>query len=84
MLVLSRKVGERIQIGDNVTVVVNRISGNRITLAIEAPREIKIVRGEIASSPDTASPPVEAVPASSGEILGNSRRKFVGKFRNFY
>lgn len=47
MLVLSRKEGERLVIGDNVVITVNRISGNRITLGIEAPRDIRIVRGEL-------------------------------------
>jgi carbon storage regulator CsrA len=47
MLVLSRKVGEKLVIGDNITVVVSRISGNRVTLAIEAPQDVRIVRGEL-------------------------------------
>lgn len=47
MLVLSRKVGERIMIGDNVAVVINRIAGNRVTVGIEAPDNVPIVRGEL-------------------------------------
>ena len=47
MLVLSRKATERIHIGDNITVEVRRVAGNRVTLAIEAPREIRILRGEL-------------------------------------
>ncbi len=47
MLVLSRKVGEQIVIGDNITVVVNKVSGNRISLGIQAPRDVRIVRGEL-------------------------------------
>ena len=47
MLVLSRKEGERLVIGDNITVTINRISGNRVTVGIEAPREVRIVRGEL-------------------------------------
>ncbi len=49
MLVLSRRVGERIQIDDQITVVVQRISGSRVTLGIEAPDDVKIIRGELAS-----------------------------------
>lgn len=52
MLVLSRKVGERIVINDNVTVTVVRISGDRARLGIDAPREMLIVR-------DDAKPPQE-------------------------
>ena len=47
MLVLSRKIGERLVIGDGITVVVNRIAGNRVTLGIEAPSDVRIVRGEL-------------------------------------
>ena len=47
MLVLSRKVGESIKIGDGITIVVNRIAGNRVTLGLKAPRELRIVRGEL-------------------------------------
>jgi carbon storage regulator len=48
MLVLSRKAGDRIMIGDNITVVVNKVAGNRISLGIEAPPDVRIVRGELA------------------------------------
>ena len=49
MLVLSRKVGEKLVIGDNITVVVNRMAGNRVSLGIEAPGNVRIVRGELSS-----------------------------------
>ena len=47
MLVLSRKVGEMLVIDGNITVRVVRIQGNRITLGIEAPADVKILRGEL-------------------------------------
>jgi carbon storage regulator len=46
-LVLSRKVGEKLLIGDNVTLTINRISGNRVTIGIDAPGNVHIVRGEL-------------------------------------
>ncbi len=55
MLVLSRKEGEKLVIGDNITLVVSRISGNRVTLGIEAPADVKIFRGEL-SDRDTHQP----------------------------
>ncbi|MEM9365259.1 MAG: carbon storage regulator [Planctomycetota bacterium] len=51
MLVLSRKEGEQLVIGDNVVITVNRIAGNRVALGIQAPREISIVRGELDRHP---------------------------------
>jgi carbon storage regulator len=47
MLVLSRKVGERLVIGDGIVVVVKRIAGQRVTFGIEAPPDVRIVRGEL-------------------------------------
>ena len=47
MLVLSRKPGQELIIGDNIRIVVNRISGNRVSIGIEAPSDVSIVRGEI-------------------------------------
>lgn len=47
MLVLSRKAGEKLVIDGNITVNVLRIQGNRITLGIEAPSDVKILRGEL-------------------------------------
>ncbi|MEL6108487.1 MAG: carbon storage regulator [Planctomycetota bacterium] len=47
MLVLSRKAGEKLVIGDDVVLTINRISGNRVAIGIEAPRNVRIVRGEL-------------------------------------
>lgn len=55
MLVLSRKVGERVNIGGNIVVVITRVKGNRITIGIEAPDDVRIVRGELPSKGDTVS-----------------------------
>ena len=47
MLVLSRKAGQRIHIGDDIVIEVRRLAGNRVTLALEAPRDVRILRGEL-------------------------------------
>lgn len=49
MLVLSRKVGQRIMIGDNITILISRVSGKRVTLGFEAPRDVSIRRAELPS-----------------------------------
>jgi carbon storage regulator len=47
MLVLSRKVGDKLVIDGNITVEVVKIQGNRISLGIVAPSNVKIRRGEL-------------------------------------
>lgn len=47
MLVLSRKIGERIVINDNVTVEVLQIIGNRVRLGVTAPSGVPILREEL-------------------------------------
>ena len=47
MLVLSRKVGQRILIGDNITILISRVAGKRVTLGLEAPKDVSIRRAEL-------------------------------------
>lgn len=47
MLTLSRKIGETIQIGDNVVLVIKRVDGDVVRIGIDAPKTIPIYRGEI-------------------------------------
>ena len=63
MLVLSRKLGEKIVIGDNIVVTVVKIDRNQIRLGIEAPHEVPVYREEI--SPTRTSKPTTDEPALS-------------------
>jgi carbon storage regulator len=47
MLVLSRKLNERILIGENIQVIVVGVRGNHVRLGIEAPPEVAILRDEL-------------------------------------
>jgi carbon storage regulator len=47
MLVLTRRVNERIVIGDNVVVTVLEVRGEQVRLGIEAPRDVKVFREEV-------------------------------------
>ena len=48
MLVLSRKTGERINIGEDIQIVVLEVSHGRVKLGFEAPREVSVRRNEVA------------------------------------
>jgi len=89
MLVLSRKQGEQIRIGDNIVITVQRLSGNRVSLGIEAPADCKIMRGELEAVLETvaagsASLEAERAPAAVarrvpvGQVL---HQKHIGQNR---
>ena len=47
MLILTRRVGEKLIIGENVTVTVLGVKGNQIRIGIDAPRDIQVNREEV-------------------------------------
>jgi carbon storage regulator len=47
MLVLTRKLGEVIRVGDTVTVRILEVKGNQVRLGVEAPAEVRIYREEV-------------------------------------
>jgi len=49
MLVLSRKIDESVQIGDEITVTVLKVKGNTVRIGIDAPKSVRVVRGELES-----------------------------------
>ncbi|MEZ6092861.1 MAG: carbon storage regulator [Pirellulaceae bacterium] len=57
MLVLSRKTQQEVIIGENVRITVLQIKGNTVRLGIEAPRDIRVVRGELPAVDDEAGVP---------------------------
>ncbi len=60
MLVLSRKLGEKIIIGDNISITIIDIDRGKVRLGIEAPRSVPVYRQELLAA---ATPPVAANPA---------------------
>lgn len=61
MLVLSRKAGESIQIAENISITIADVRGGRVRLSIDAPRSIRVVRGEISATAETAAAHGESV-----------------------
>ena len=57
MLVLTRKLLEKLFIGDDICVSVVRLEGGQVRLGIEAPREVSVVRAELVDRPPAAGRP---------------------------
>lgn len=47
MLILSRRIGEKLIIGENVTVTILAVKGNQVRIGIDAPRDVRVDREEI-------------------------------------
>lgn len=78
MLVLSRRVGESVVIGDNVTITVLEVRGDVVRVGIDAPRSVAVNRAELlqeleSSNRDAASPSEETV-ASLTKALRTRKR----------
>jgi carbon storage regulator len=64
MLVLSRKLGEKIYIGDNICITVVDIDRGKIRLGIEAPRNVPIFRQELLPLDASGNPPAKTAALS--------------------
>jgi len=51
-LVLTRRIGESINIGDDIVVTVREVNGGQVRIAIDAPQEVRIDRAEIRQAKD--------------------------------
>lgn len=47
MLILTRKIGEKVRIGDDIELVVLGVKGNQVRLGVEAPKDVSVHREEI-------------------------------------
>jgi carbon storage regulator len=47
MLILTRRIGEEIKIGEEITVAVLGVKGNQVRIGVQAPKHVEVDRGEI-------------------------------------
>jgi carbon storage regulator CsrA len=84
MLVLTRKQGEVIQIGDSITITVVRMKGKSVRLGIKAPKDFNVIRGELAFENLKESNDEKSEVPVTGITSNNSKRiiKDAGHYRD--
>jgi carbon storage regulator len=75
MLILSRRPGESLTIGDDIVITVVAVSGNQIRLGISAPREVRVLRQEIYKA-------IQEENQAAANVL-DSERKLEDAFKRF-
>jgi carbon storage regulator len=74
MLVLSRKPGEVLNIGENITVTLLAVKGSRAVIGVSAPAEVSVLRAELVpNAPPASALPPAGIP-SRGPALRHARR----------
>ena len=63
MLILTRRVGESLMIGDDVTITVLGVKGNQVRIGVKAPKEVAVHREEILNRIEGASAEKEPLSA---------------------
>ena len=77
MLVLARRVGEEIVIGDDIRVTVLEVRGSQVRLGISAPKSVRVLRQEIEDrTADLVDPPL--LLARSGQLSQKDSRIMAG------
>jgi carbon storage regulator CsrA len=70
MLVLTRKVHEQVHIGDGVVITILKVKGQAVRIGIEAPRDVRVLRGELPRHDEFSDPPAK-------EPTGKARRRAI-------
>ena len=82
MLVLTRKIQQQIQIGDNIRITVLQVKGNSVRLGIEAPRDVRVMRCELNAEPQLEAKPVKVTTSLKARLaeMRNESTTGVGGF----
>jgi carbon storage regulator len=81
MLVLTRKLMEKLYIGDAICVTVVRLEGGQVRLGIDAPKEIRVVRAELTDESRPREPAADDAARPPLRVRGNDTRRR-GPFRS--
>ncbi len=76
MLILTRRIGETVMIGDDIAITVLRVKGNQVRLGVDAPKTVSVQRQEIHQRIQNGDGPVsdvseEEISAGAASASGN-------------
>lgn len=76
MLIITRKLSEGIVVGDGISIVVNEIADGKVKLAIDAPKDVKILRKELIEAAEMNKESAEAVFSFKDKFKVNVGKNF--------
>jgi carbon storage regulator CsrA len=79
MLVLTRKLQQQIKIGDQIIVTILRVKGNTVRVGITAPREVRVVRGELPQETDVEETSVPTIAVEEMASAASEELREVGE-----
>jgi carbon storage regulator len=71
MLILTRKQGESFLLGDNIEISISEISGDKVRIAIDAPRDIKVLRKELKDASELNKEAADSTSLTSAKAISN-------------
>lgn len=69
MLILSRKVGQSLYIGDGIEITITELSGDKVKIGINAPKEVQILRKELRQTVEQNQQAAHSVPGNALRLL---------------
>ena len=79
MLILTRKCGQAFQIGDNIRITITEVSGDKVRIGIDAPREMCVLREELVETRDVNKQAAGAVNSNALRAVAATLRKSTEK-----
>ena len=77
MMIMRRREGEKILIGDDIVIHITQIGRNRVRIGIDAPREVSIVAEEVKRVEEANAASAGTKPSDILELLGRLQRRTV-------
>jgi len=77
MLVLTRKMQQQIKVGDDIVITILKVRGKQVQIGIEAPRNVRVLRGEVPAHEPASEPVVvERMPVERPRPMQMPGRRF--------